>query len=127
MHFVGHSVKRTQLNLSRELALSLYTPGAKEWGTLVQRFDRLDRCENSGDSSRASSSLVDDDLSEWLGNVSLDDDEHADHDHHACGSHGKRSDAAVGGETSSYELYRCSWCGNPSAILRRCGGCGKTR
>ena len=25
------------------------------------------------------------------------------------------------------ELYRCSWCGNPSAGLRRCGGCSKTR
>ena len=25
------------------------------------------------------------------------------------------------------ELYRCSWCGNPSAGLRRCSGCSKTR
>ncbi|KAI1784357.1 hypothetical protein LXA43DRAFT_1042935 [Ganoderma leucocontextum] len=25
------------------------------------------------------------------------------------------------------QLYRCSWCTNPSAILRKCSGCGKTR
>lgn len=24
-------------------------------------------------------------------------------------------------------LYRCSWCGNPSAVLRKCSGCTKTR
>jgi hypothetical protein len=24
-------------------------------------------------------------------------------------------------------LYRCSWCGNPSAILRKCRGCSKAR
>ncbi len=25
------------------------------------------------------------------------------------------------------QLYRCSWCTNPSAILRKCSGCGKAR
>ena len=25
------------------------------------------------------------------------------------------------------QLYRCSWCTNLSAILRKCSGCGKTR
>ncbi|KAI0685122.1 hypothetical protein C8T65DRAFT_680389 [Cerioporus squamosus] len=35
MNFVGHSVKRTQLNLARELVLTLYTPAAKEWGALI--------------------------------------------------------------------------------------------
>ncbi|KAI0697339.1 hypothetical protein C8T65DRAFT_755476 [Cerioporus squamosus] len=113
MNFVGHSVKRTQLNLARELVLTLYTPAAKERGS-------------TGEAARAtSSSLSDDDLSEWLGNVSIDDNAHADHEHHACGGHAPGEDVPV--ETSSYELYRCSWCGNPSAVLRRCGGCGKTR
>ncbi|KAI0697325.1 hypothetical protein C8T65DRAFT_698171 [Cerioporus squamosus] len=63
MNFVGHSVKRTQLNLTREL---------------------LDRRGSTGEAPRASSSLSDDDVSDWLGNVSIDNDEHADHDQHAC-------------------------------------------
>ncbi|CAA7261160.1 unnamed protein product [Cyclocybe aegerita] len=24
-------------------------------------------------------------------------------------------------------MYRCSWCGNPSALLRKCRGCSKAR
>ncbi|RPD56410.1 hypothetical protein L226DRAFT_554441 [Lentinus tigrinus ALCF2SS1-7] len=128
MKFIGYSIKRTQLSLARDLLLSLYTPGAKEWGALIKRFDDLDRRQGNGGASRASSSVVDDDLSEWLGNVSIDHtNHHADHDHHACGSNTPRAEASASVETSSYELYRCSWCGNPSAVLRRCGGCGKTR
>ncbi|RDX49823.1 hypothetical protein OH76DRAFT_1482910 [Lentinus brumalis] len=126
MNFVGHAVKRTQLNLTRELVLNLYTPAAKEWGSLVQRFDKLDAHGSTGEAARTPSSLSDDDLSEWLGNVSIDD-EHANHDHHGCAGHAPGSQVPATAETSSYELYRCSWCGNPSAVLKRCGGCGKTR
>ena len=28
---------------------------------------------------------------------------------------------------NTVELYRCTWCKNPSAALRKCSGCGKTR
>ena len=46
-------------------------------------------------------------------------DEHAHPHPHAC-SHPKIS-------MNNAALYRCTWCGNPSAVLRKCGGCGKTR
>ncbi|RPD71460.1 hypothetical protein L226DRAFT_176052 [Lentinus tigrinus ALCF2SS1-7] len=117
-----------EINITRDLILSLYAPGTKEWGALIKRFDDLDRRQGNDGASRASSSVVDDDLSECLGNVSIDHrNDHADRDHQACGSHTPRAKASASVETRSYELYRCSWCGNPSAVLRRCGGCGKTR
>ncbi|KAM5536335.1 hypothetical protein V8D89_009987 [Ganoderma adspersum] len=122
MEWMGYPIRKTQMNLTRELILELYTPGAAEWGDLVRRFDEQDL-------------FAEDELAAWLGNIDLDDEHGHDHDHnhHAHGhghGHGARranapSDADRG--TRGYELYRCSWCGNPSAVLRKCGGCAKTR
>jgi hypothetical protein len=53
---------------------------------------------------------AEDDLAAWLG------DEHFEGE-----------DRPATFNDSHVELYRCSWCGNPSAILRKCAGCSKTR
>ena len=106
------------------LVLKLYTPGAKEWDAL-KRFDNLDRSKSNGGVSQASSSSSDDDRSEWLGNVSLDGDEHVSHKHSHDGSQESRTRGQGIAGASTYEMYRCSWCGN--AVLHKCGGCGNTR
>ena len=133
---MGYPIKNTQTNLTRELILELYTPNATEWGDLVRRFDEQDRFVEESEAP-PSAPQAEDELAAWLGNIDLDDehghDHDHDHDHHAHGhghgpGHGARrantpSDADTG--TRGYELYR--WCGNPSAVLRKCGGCAKTR
>ena len=45
MKWTGRPIKKTQMNLTQELILELYTPGAfkLEWGDLVRRFDEQDR------------------------------------------------------------------------------------
>ncbi|KAI0351545.1 hypothetical protein OH77DRAFT_1411022 [Trametes cingulata] len=130
MKHMGYPIAKTQLNLARELILSLYTDGAKEWGTFVKRFDELD-AEIQASHFQAAPD-ADDGLAEWLERVDLgDSDEEDGHGNHRHGhGHSHRRGPPVPkakSETSSYELYRCSWCGNPSAVLRKCAGCGKTR
>ena len=60
---------------------------------------------------------VADDLAAWLDDVNLENEEH---DHGHCVSPTRVFESNV-------ELYRCSWCSNPSAVLRKCSGCNKTR
>ena len=133
---MGYPIKNTQTNLTRELILELYTPNATEWGDLVRRFDEQDRFVEESEAP-PSAAQAEDELAAWLGNINLDEEHEHDHhhDHHAHvhgHGHGHRtrranapSDSDKG--TRGYELYRCSWCGNPSAVLRKCGGCVKTR
>ena len=123
MNFVGYPIKRTQLHLTRELFLAVYTEGAREWGALIKRYDEFD---SAGDSSIESTQLprADDDLAAWLGDMDI----HGSDSEEPCHTHGGGRRGPSGrSEKKGYELYRCSWCGNPSAVLRRCGGCGKTR
>ena len=121
MRTLGWSIKRTQMRLARELVLDLYPKALTEWGPFVAHFDALDARADGAPPRPLSSSEADDELAAWLEHVRLDDGEDAAPHAHARGcTHSKIS-------TSSVELYRCSWCGNPSAVLRKCGGCGKTR
>ncbi|KAI1791760.1 hypothetical protein LXA43DRAFT_1181643 [Ganoderma leucocontextum] len=128
MKWMGYPIKKTQMNLTRELILDLYTPGATEWGALVRRFDEQDRFVEG--ETRLSAAQAEDELAAWLGNIDLDHDNH-EHDHghihHGHGSRRANAPSSTDRGTRGYELYRCSWCGNPSAVLRKCGGCAKTR
>ncbi|KAH9849548.1 hypothetical protein C2E23DRAFT_870488 [Lenzites betulinus] len=119
MNTIGFTVKKTQMRLTRELILDLYPKAVKEWGAFIKRFDELD--SRADKQKPLSSTQADDDLAAWLDNIKLDDGmvEHGHTHPHAC-SHPKIS-------MNNVALYRCTWCGNPSAVLRKCGGCGKTR
>ncbi|OSD02695.1 hypothetical protein PYCCODRAFT_1389936 [Trametes coccinea BRFM310] len=117
MNTVGFVIKRTQMRLARELILDLYPKAVKEWGDFIKHYDELDsRTEKQ---KPLSSTQADDDLAAWLDNMKLEDGSEEHLHPHAC-SHPKIS-------MNSVALYRCSWCGNPSAVLRKCGGCGRTR
>ncbi|TFK85225.1 hypothetical protein K466DRAFT_552464 [Polyporus arcularius HHB13444] len=115
MKMLNFTIKKTQMRLTREIILDLYSKGVKEWGSFIKHFDELDaRAEKQ---RPISSTQADDDLAAWLENMKLEEGEDARP--HMC-SHPKIS-------TNNVALYRCSWCGNPSAVLRKCGGCAKTR
>ena len=117
MNTIGFPIKRTQMRLARELVLSLYPKAVTEWGAFIKHFDELDA--RSDKQQPLSSTQADDYLAAWLDKMKLEDGSE-EHTHpHSC-SHPKIS-------TNNVALYRCSWCGNPSAVLRKCGGCGRTR
>ncbi|KAH9941110.1 uncharacterized protein BXZ73DRAFT_42148 [Epithele typhae] len=118
MGMLGLAINKTQTRLARMLILKLYSKASEEWGPFVQHFDEMNA--SGGEALKPlSSSQADDDLAAWLENMQLDDDDDDEHGRHPC-THPKIS-------TSNVALYRCSWCSNPSAVLKKCGGCGKTR
>jgi hypothetical protein len=84
-----------------------FPDASEEWGEFIANNARLDVPAPSAEK-------VEDDLAAWLGDMHLEGED--DHCHKPATF-----------STLHVELYRCSWCGNPSAALRKCGGCSKTR
>ncbi|OSD08264.1 hypothetical protein PYCCODRAFT_1379740 [Trametes coccinea BRFM310] len=130
MKHMGYPIARTQLNLARGLMLDHYTEGAREWGAFVKHFDDLDR-DFQQEHAASLAEDAEDDLVEWLDKIDLgSDEEGGSHNHghaHVHGSGRQHTVPQAKGDKSDHELYRCSWCRNPSAVLRKCGGCGNTR
>ncbi|KAI9068810.1 hypothetical protein FKP32DRAFT_1754236 [Trametes sanguinea] len=133
MKHMGYPISRTQLNLTRDLVLSYYTQGVREWGSFVHHFDDLDSQFQQDHANSPSEGAEEDDLAEWLEKIDLGSDEEGDgHSHghahaHAHGRHQARAAPQAKSGKNDYELYRCSWCRNPSAVLRKCSGCGNAR
>ena len=110
--FIGSTPPRTELRLAQQNIVSLYTAAVKEWGDVIVRFDDLTTDEEPS----ISPEKAEDDLAAWL-----DDMDGGHHEAHTeMFSHPVLNNNHVA-------LYRCSWCGNPSAVLRKCSGCAKTR
>ncbi|TFK49395.1 hypothetical protein OE88DRAFT_1737014 [Heliocybe sulcata] len=111
--FYGYPVPDTLTRLTRQTVLSLYTVAVAEWSSIIRRFDE----EIDGhDPSELSKERREDDLAAWLDDVHL----HEHQSHAESCSHPRVN-------VNDVSLYRCSWCGNPSAVLRKCSGCSKTR
>lgn len=124
LEYLQFSIPRNQLRLTRELLLDLFPKKCVEWFPMIERLDKIDPDGASyhhrpstaarGDGGVAS---TDNGLEAWLEGLRLEDDPD---DGHAMCRHPKIS-------LSKVALYRCSYCRNPSAKLKRCSGCGKTR
>ena len=112
---MGITEQNTQVRLTRQLIVRYYPLAIKSWGEVIARVDKMDL--TSAEAHRLPSpAKAEGDLAAWLENMSVDD---APDEHQHC-THPKIAPTPV-------ELYRCSHCGNPSAVLKKCGGCGKTR
>lgn len=116
MKTLNMQIRNTQMKLAREMLLELYPQAVRDWGAFIKHFDALDA--NADARKPISSTQADDDLAAWLEHIKLDNGENESGPH--LHSHPRIS-------TNNVSLYRCSWCGNPSAVLRKCGGCGQTR
>ncbi|KDQ60127.1 hypothetical protein JAAARDRAFT_174140 [Jaapia argillacea MUCL 33604] len=116
--FLGYRPPNTELRLTRLKIVQLYASAIKDWGEVISKFDLLNSSPVA--TSVISPTKAEDDLATWLEDINLEDDDHVHSSHCSHGAHPKVS--AMDGD-----LYRCSWCRNPSAILRKCGGCSKTR
>jgi hypothetical protein len=62
---------------------------------------------------------AEDNLAAWLEGTNLDDHEN---EHRYCYSRSSRS-----ASDAEIKMWHCSYCHNPSAVLRKCAGCGKAR
>lgn len=106
---------KTQIRLAQETAIRLYPKAINEWADVITRFDTLGM---ANDEPVVSASQAEDDLAAWLEDAHVDNDDEEPRPKHC--SHPKLN-------ASHVELYQCSWCKNPSAVLRKCSGCAKTR
>lgn len=91
-----------------------------EWGKVIDRFDN----PSGVASGIAKNGEIADDILRYMSDLRVEDSaakEHV-HDHSCSGSH-----AVPVQKPRNPELYHCSWCHNPSAVLRKCSGCGTTR
>jgi hypothetical protein len=106
-NWIGVPPPKTYLRLTQQTVVKLFPEASEEWGDFFAGT-------SSGNQPDLAAEKVEDDLAAWLEDMHLDN---------ARGGHSEQATFS----TSSVELYRCSWCGNPSAILRKCGGCSKAR
>ncbi|KAJ8472477.1 hypothetical protein ONZ51_g8489 [Trametes cubensis] len=84
MNYMGYPIVKTQLNLARELILSLYTDGAREWGAFIKHFDELDT--KSHESRTSIRPEAEDGLTAWLEKLDLDSSD--DEPEGGCHGHG---------------------------------------
>lgn len=113
-HF-GIAIVYTQSRAIRLLLLKHYTPAAKEWGPVVARYDAMEHpvVPNTVHTPEATDSLA-----RWLDQMSMEDGE-PEYPHCA--------NPRTHGDSDEAQLYRCSNCGNPSSVLRKCSRCAKAR
>ncbi|EGO29215.1 hypothetical protein SERLADRAFT_359379 [Serpula lacrymans var. lacrymans S7.9] len=118
--FSGTIPPNTQLRLTQQTVVKLYSSATEEWGPVIAHFDSLAAYDSDHQGqSVISAEKAEDDLAAWLDEMRLDDGAQDESCIARC-SHPRI-------RANSVELYRCSYCGNPSAVLRKCSGCAKAR
>ena len=100
---------KTQLRLTQETFVKNYQSAIAEWGDIIENYQGFQ------EETVEPNAKTDDDLAAWLDDMKLDDGEKEP----TC-SHPKVN-------VNHVALYQCAWCYNPSAVLRKCAGCGLTR
>ncbi|KAL0958057.1 hypothetical protein HGRIS_000235 [Hohenbuehelia grisea] len=110
--FLGLPPPKTYLRLAQQHLIKLWPTAIKEWKDVTERYDH-DMASETPPTEKN-----EDELAAWLQDTHIEPDEHGDTRFH-------RVQSTFNSTRSG--LYRCSWCGNPSAVLRKCGGCEQAR
>jgi hypothetical protein len=103
---IGVTPPKTNMRLGQKAVVKLYPSAVQEFGSVIAKADS----ESPDASVPVSREKLEDDLAAWLEDMHVDDGEH---DSKLSGLHPIIN-------TNHVALYRCSWCGNPSAVLRKC-------
>ena len=114
----GTVAPKSQLCFAHERIFSRYAAAVKKWDAVVARLDT-----QGMDEYVLSCDKAEDRLAVWLRDVQ---DENGD-DVHNGDDKPEKSTRLRRSKDSPGKLHQCSWCGNPSAVLRKCGGCEKAR
>jgi len=109
--FVGVPPPKTNLRLAQQAAVKHYSGAIKEFSRV---FEELDRVKPSGGAQTLDQDKIEDDLAAWLADIRLDDGTMEETMRCGAAKHRPKVDY------NHVTLYRCSWCGNPSAVLRKC-------
>ena len=95
---------------------------SREWDEAISRF----KYEGSREKLKSfKPEKAEIDLASWLENVNLGEEE--DHAQGATTTRTREHMVHPKVNPNVVELYRCSWCRNPSAVLRKCSNCEAAR
>lgn len=108
--FMGIEPPKTLMRLTQQAVMQHYASAIKEFSSV---FTELDRSKEVN-TQTVSPEKLEDDLAAWLNDMKLDDGTQ-EHDHDC-----ENRPAQMEANMTRVRLYRCSWCGNPSAALRKC-------
>ena len=103
---------KTQLHLIQKLLLERFQLAHNEWKDFIAHLDTLHSTETEQEQSTIN---AEDNLAAWLAGLRVE----GETEPVPCGQSRIKF--------STVHLYRCSHCHNPSAVLRKCSGCGQTR
>ena len=112
---LGKPYRKSNTRLTVDLITKRFEAASSEWEGVVQRLDGIGH--KTQDAQQRSETKAEDNLVAWLSGLQI---ESAEDDRYAL-------DENPTARPSTVLLHRCSYCHNPSAALRRCGGCGETR
>ena len=110
---LGTPPRNTYLRLAQQAAVKHYASGLRDFQSV---FDIADKVNLNGEAQVVNTQKSGDDLAAWLEDVRLEDG--TIEDVLACSDARKTYGLKL--DYNHLTLYRCSWCGNPSAALRKC-------
>ncbi|TDL19575.1 hypothetical protein BD410DRAFT_900101 [Rickenella mellea] len=121
---------KTRMRLSHELVMKRMASAAKDWDKIVEHC-ATQTLPGDADATSTQNTKLEDNLAAWLDEMHLDGDDGEDssHDHclHGQGHGSDQQERITKVDNNDLELYRCSWCRNPSAALKKCSSCGRAR
>lgn len=107
--FTGTTPPKTNLRLAQQTVVKYYSAAVKEFSNVYLEFDKV----KTKDAPMVDPEKLEDDLDAWLNDMRLEDG--TIEQILRCGS-----EQTLKIDFEHVTLYRCSWCGNPSAVLRKC-------
>ncbi|KAF8986510.1 hypothetical protein BDQ17DRAFT_1393667 [Cyathus striatus] len=108
--FIGVPPPQTCLRLTKETVVKLFREAIEQFSETISRTTTRYKAHE------VSPDKLQDDLAAWLEDLHLDGE-----------SEPEPSCINPTVNMNHVALYRCSYCGNPSAALRKCSGCEKSR
>ena len=103
---------------------------SKTWSGVISRWDDLSESDVDRTTITPDTDMIENGLSTWLSNTKLGDDSNDESWPLRGDKLKKPKPGRHTGRTivpNTVELYLCSFCYNPSAVLKKCSGCGKVR
>lgn len=130
----AHCFNHFEWNTLSRIFLTLDT-ATMEWCDLLARMDaEMWRCKQNAHRERDNNHEMEDNnpLNRWLLKATQEADAQvADLDEAlssaSLGDAPRAKPTVLSAQLASMKLGNCSWCGGPSAALKRCAACGKTR
>lgn len=124
MQHLGNRIPKTQMRIAREIFITQMQEADKEWADTIKSIADLQVYKSRKESRTVIPEKAEDDLAAWLDDVNLDGDgEINGHKHLVIQSHITHTRLHL----NKVALYQCSWCGAPSAVLRKCSRCENVR